>query len=415
MRTATLLLLLLTSLAAQRATVSLIVDPSVADPRAASAVDSLLEVVSPAGAGRFQFDVAAPSTIDRAGAVHCLVVRPHVLFAHLERITDFVRAGGGCVVVGLSVPKLPNEGGADMFAFLGLKHSARFVVSDRDDLEGAGQGHPVSRATAGWDVAFQTRGVPEDRFAEGTTPVVNGLNDVLAWTRTEGRGRILVTDLGWQREANRARSAAHLLAAIEWACRRSPPTPAGAASLFAGKDTGEWVMEKTGAPIDWPVRDGVLEVGKGSIMTRKAYGDFHLHVEFLIPGGHAPEKANSGVYLQRRYEIQILNTSGLPPKSHHCGALYRFRPPDVNAAFADDTWQTYDITFRQPRWKDGKKAAPARITVLHNGLEVHWDVALTKKTGAGKKEGPQPGPILLQDHGAKVRFRNIWIKELKPE
>ena len=184
--------------------------------------------------------------------------------------------------------------------------------------------------------------------------------------------------------------------------------PPGATVLFGGSGADRFVMEKGGGPCSWPVEDGALVAGKGSIMTRGVHGDFELHLEFEVPEG----VGNSGVYLQRRYEVQILNTWGKPTRPNHCGALYRFRKPDYNAALPPGRWQTYDITFRQPRWKDGKKTGPARITVLHNGIVVHQDVALTRKTGAGKKEGPEPGPILLQDHGARVRFRNIWVRSL---
>jgi len=186
--------------------------------------------------------------------------------------------------------------------------------------------------------------------------------------------------------------------------------PKDAVVLFGGKTTENWVMEKSGAPCAWAVKDGVLHAGKGSIMTRKPYGDFQLHLEFVVPEG----EGNSGVYIQRRYEVQILNSHGKDPEPHFCGSLYRFRAPDVNAARPPGVWQTYDIAFRQPRWKDGKKTANARITVIHNGVLVHNNVELPRKTGAGKKEGPRPLPILLQDHGAKVRFRNVWLRPSKP-
>ncbi|MAG57197.1 MAG: hypothetical protein CMJ83_12965 [Planctomycetes bacterium] len=194
---------------------------------------------------------------------------------------------------------------------------------------------------------------------------------------------------------------------------QTTPPPTEATVLFRGKDVSAWVREKGGDP-GWKVADGVMtiEPKSGSIMTRKSYGDFRMHLEFLVPKG-AKGNGNSGVYIQRRYEVQILESHGLEPKPHHCGALYRYRKPDASAALPGGSWQSFDLWFRAPRWKaDGTKTEDARITVIHNGLTVHHREKLTRKTGAGKKEGPKPQPILLQDHGAKVRFRNIWIQEL---
>jgi hypothetical protein len=190
--------------------------------------------------------------------------------------------------------------------------------------------------------------------------------------------------------------------------------PPGAVVLFDGKDTSAWTHEG-GKPCAWPVVDGAMEVGKGNIVTQEAYQDFKLHVEFRVPQA-PPEvkgqgRGNSGVYIQRRYEVQILDSFGIqPPAFNDCGALYRQRAPDSNVCKKPGEWQTYDITFRGARFDAAaKKIANARITVVHNGVTIHKDVEIQDKTGAGKPEGPEPGPILLQDHGSKVRFRNIWI------
>jgi 3-keto-disaccharide hydrolase len=186
--------------------------------------------------------------------------------------------------------------------------------------------------------------------------------------------------------------------------------PEGATTL----DASQFVHED-GKPCTWPVADGVLEVGKGSIMTKEKYSDFQLHVEFNIP--EPPEastgqaRSNSGVYLQRRYEVQILDSMGDdPPKNNGCASIYTQKAPDKNAGKKPGEWQTYDITFRAARFDAaGKKTEGGRITVIWNGVKVHDDYELKNKTGAGKPEGPEPGQILLQDHGAKVKFRNLWI------
>lgn len=191
--------------------------------------------------------------------------------------------------------------------------------------------------------------------------------------------------------------------------------PPGAIILFDGKDASRWVHDG-GKPASWPVVDGCLQVGKGSIMTRDSYRDFQLHVEFNIPpppqGAKDQARGNSGVYLQRRYEVQILDSFGVePPAFNGCGSLYRQRAPDRNMSRKPGEWQTYDITFRAARFDASgqKKTENARITLVWNGVKVHDDVELKDKTGAGRPEGPEPGPILLQDHGAPVRFRNLWI------
>ena len=182
-------------------------------------------------------------------------------------------------------------------------------------------------------------------------------------------------------------------------------------------DLSAWRMESADKPVAWPCRNGVLEVrpGAGSIMTREPAGDFRLHLEFQVAdnGAEGQSNGNSGVYIQRRYEVQILHSYGQPPLANGCAAIYNLRAPDSNASRPAGEWQTYDITFRAPRWDDaGTKTRNARITVIHNGITVHDDVEIPSKTGAGQPEGPTPGPILLQDHGNPVRFRNIWLAPL---
>lgn len=194
----------------------------------------------------------------------------------------------------------------------------------------------------------------------------------------------------------------------------SAAPPKEAIILFDGKDTSHWVHEG-GKPCSWTVADGALVVGKGSIMTKDSYQDFQLHVEFNIPqppeGAKDQARGNSGVYIQRRYEIQVLDSFGVePPAFNGCGSLYRQRAPDKNMSKKPGEWQTYDITFRGARFDaSGKKTEPARLTLVWNGVKVHDDVEIKDKTGAGRPEGPEPGPILLQDHGAPVRYRNLWI------
>jgi hypothetical protein len=203
----------------------------------------------------------------------------------------------------------------------------------------------------------------------------------------------------------------HLLLAALLVAQEGAKPPEGAIVL----DAAQFVNEKDGSPCAWTSADGILTAGKGSVMTREKFQDFRLHVEFNIPqppeGAKDQARGNSGVYIQRRYEVQILDSLGDdPPKPNGCGSLYKQKAPDKNMCRKPGEWQTYDITFRAARFDaSGKKTENARITVVWNGEKVHDQAELKDKTGAGKPEGPDAAPILLQDHGAPVKFRNLWI------
>jgi len=189
--------------------------------------------------------------------------------------------------------------------------------------------------------------------------------------------------------------------------RRSPTLgakpPKNAIVLFDGSGTDNFT---TAGMTD----DGLLMEGAD---LKPMFQDFNLHLEFrlpLMPEARDQGRANSGVYLQSRYEVQILDSFSLDPVSNGCGGLYRFRKPDVNMCLPPLVWQTYDIVFTSPRWAaDGTKLKNARLTVWLNGVKIHNDVELPNKTGAGKPEEPTLLPIRLQNHGNPVRFRNIWI------
>ena len=179
--------------------------------------------------------------------------------------------------------------------------------------------------------------------------------------------------------------------------------PAGAQVLFYGRDAREF----TGGVV---TADHLLVAGAD---TKEAFGDFSMHVEFRTPymaqvRGQA--RGNSGVYIQKRYEVQILDSFGLRGVDNECGGLYKQRAPLLNMCFPPLTWQTYDIDFTAAKFdSEGKKTASARITVRHNGVVIHDNVEITGKTGGGSAEGPDPAVIKLQDHGNLVHFRNIWI------
>jgi hypothetical protein len=181
-----------------------------------------------------------------------------------------------------------------------------------------------------------------------------------------------------------------------------PPAPQ-ATVLFANGKAHELQNARVTA-------DGLLEV---DTTTKMPVQDFRLHLEFRTPyqpTARGQGRGNSGVYIQRRYEVQILDSFGLPGEFNECGSLYRQTPPDINMALPPLVWQTYDIWFTPASFDaEGKKTKNARITVWHNGVPVHDNREITSKTGAGQAETDKPLPIHLQQHGNPVHFRNLWI------
>jgi Domain of Unknown Function (DUF1080) len=197
-------------------------------------------------------------------------------------------------------------------------------------------------------------------------------------------------------------------------------TPTKRITLFDGGNLDAW-ESTSGGPATWPIANGSVESLGGDIRTKERFGDFRLHAEWYQPD-YPPDvtgqtRGNSGVYLQERYELQVLESFGdTTPAVDDAGAIYSKKAPDVNAATPPRTWQTYDIEFRAARFDEtGAKVADARVTVWWNGQLVHDDVAIDGKTGAGQPEDPAPGAIRLQDHGdpgENPRFREVWIERL---
>jgi mono/diheme cytochrome c family protein len=183
------------------------------------------------------------------------------------------------------------------------------------------------------------------------------------------------------------------------------------------------LVPESDAACEWTFADGVLTASPhwDSVVTPDSYQDFRMHVEFNvneIPGVDAEKNGNSGVYIQQRYELQILNSHGVSAadyKNSYCGSLYRQKAPDKIVCKPAGEWQNYDIVFRAARFEGDKKTEKARITAYHNSELIHDDYALTRQTGAGKKEAPDARPIKLQGHHNPVRFRNVWIQKLKLE
>ena len=200
--------------------------------------------------------------------------------------------------------------------------------------------------------------------------------------------------------------------------------PSDAIVLFNGVDlASEWTNNDGGQP-EWIVQDGCVTVkkGTGSIKTKRVFNDYQLHIEWRSPSevtGTSQGRGNSGIFMQERYEIQVLdNYDNRTYRNGQAGSVYKQHAPLVNACKKPGEWQTYDIIYTAPRFNDdGTFFTPPTVTVLHNGVLVQNNSKMRGPTEyigipeyTVKKHGP--GSISLQDHGNPVSFRNIWIREL---
>lgn len=190
--------------------------------------------------------------------------------------------------------------------------------------------------------------------------------------------------------------------------------------LGPGSDGSAWKMSTGGAPLSWPLKDGVLQSAKGMIETKEQFSDFQLHVEFSTPKdvkGDGQGRGNSGVFLLGQFEVQVLDSyQNKTYPDGQAAAMYGQYPPLVNASRGPGEWQAYDIIFTAPRFAaDGSLTSPARVTVLLNGVLVQNNSALkggTTYIGAPSYRPHGDMPLRLQDHGHLVRFRNIWLRKL---
>ncbi len=229
--------------------------------------------------------------------------------------------------------------------------------------------------------------------------------------KTEGEVTRLVTDMGsaeikdgvascYDTEGNRVGELAKV-----W--RKSPTmgkkAPVGAVVLFDGTSADHWVNGR--------VENKLLCEGTRS---KAAFDSCTLHLEFMLsfmPYARGQARSNSGCYVQSRYETQILDSFGLTGEHNECGGIYEIAKPKVNMCLPPLSWQTYDIDFTAAKFdQGGMKVSNARMTVRHNGVLIHDNVEVPRATRAAPmKEGPEPGPIYLQNHGNPLRFRNIWV------
>jgi hypothetical protein len=191
---------------------------------------------------------------------------------------------------------------------------------------------------------------------------------------------------------------------------RTSPTlgakpPEGAIVLFDGSSTDAWENGQ--------IIEGSL-LRATNVASKRRFGDHQLHIEFrtpFMPKARGQGRGNSGVYVQSRYEVQVLDSFGLLGRNNECGGIYSIAEPAVNMCLPPMAWQTYDIDFTAARYDSGNKVKNARITVRHNGVVIHDDVELTQGTPGRHREGPEPDALFLQDHENPVAFRNIWVIE----
>lgn len=197
--------------------------------------------------------------------------------------------------------------------------------------------------------------------------------------------------------------------------------PSDAIVLFDGSNFNEWTHDN-GGDVKWELEDKAMTVkgGTGTIKTKRQFGDIQLHLEFRTPAevkGEGQGRGNSGVFLQERYEVQVLdNYENKTYSNGQAGSIYKQSIPLVNACKKPGEWQTYDIIYTAPKFNDdGIRVAAGRITVIQNGVLVQNNTEIqgtTEYIGLPKNIAHGKASILLQDHGDKVSYRNIWLREL---
>lgn len=274
----------------------------------------------------------------------------------------------------------------------------------------------IARGDGKFVINFLRGGLPGDGW--------DGKSKMTVEAKTEN-GKVIVDDKGFTGEFKDGKLTVNKDgdgAVGERIIRKSPTLgakpPTGAVVLLDGKSLDSWTKGDGKTPAHWKLQDdGSIQAQRGGdILSKAKFKDFTLHIEFqlpFMPKDSGQDRANSGVYLQNRYEIQVLDSFGLKGLNNECGGIYSQSAPKVNMCFPPLSWQTYDIDFTAARFDDDKRSRPAFVTVRHNGVVIHEDQELKGPSGGGDAETVATGSFRLQDHGNPVRYRNIWVVEKK--
>ena len=295
----------------------------------------------------------------------------------------------------------PSEAGPD-FAVQG-----EYFGAETEDASSKWGAHVIALGDGKFDVVGYRGGLPGegwkrgDEMRKGTAETKDGTvqvkGDEFSATIKDGVMTVKNADGATVAELKKAERMSPTLGA---------KAPAGAKVLFDGTTADNFDKGK--------LIEGNL-LGATGCESKLKLGDHTIHLEFrtpFMPKSRGQARGNSGVYIQGRYELQVLDSFGLSGENNECGGIYSIAQPAVNMCLPPLAWQTYDIDFTAAKFDaSGKKIENARATIKHNGVTIHDNLELTKGTPGYKMEGPEKVGVFLQDHGNPVAFRNIWVVE----
>ena len=277
------------------------------------------------------------------------------------------------------------------------------------DTEGHKWGcHVIALGDGKFDVVGYVGGLPGDGWKRGdeTKKGKGELKDGVTSIKGEDGWTATIKD-GAMKVEHEGKTVGELKKTERKSPTLGAKAPSGATVLFDGSSADAFKNGK--------IVEGNL-LGATNCETNAKWQDHSLHVEFrtpFMPGARGQARGNSGVYIQCRYELQVLDSFGLDGKFDDCGGLYTLEKPSTNMCYPPLSWQTYDIDYTAAKYQDGKKVKSARVTIKHNGVTIHDDFELPKGTPGKSNEGPEALGLFLQDHGNPVAFRNIWVVEKK--
>jgi hypothetical protein len=298
----------------------------------------------------------------------------------------------------------PTDAGPD-FAYQG-EYLGKGEIDGQEITIGA---HVIALGDGKFEVVGYFGGLPGEGWSRGDRAVRH--EGAKEGDKVVFKGDDGVTSTVADKKITVATGDGREVAVLDKVERKSPTlgakAPSGAVVLFDGTNADAWERGKI-------VMDKLLA---SDCETKQKFNDFTLHVEFRTPFkpyARGQARGNSGVYIQGRYELQVLDSFGLEGENNECGGIYQIAKPNVNMCLPPLSWQTYDIEFTAAKYDaEGKKTATAKTTIKHNGVIIHENLELPKGTPGKDPEGPGPGCIYFQGHGNPVVYQNVWIVENK--